>query len=107
MRAAPGLVSALAMAISMKLRCSAAGIRVVSAFQYRMSNGKSAVRSHPTDVSRGTSIGHSQLCDSRCCPSFTSTVVVYGVADPDVTALPEYGVVAVKGGGHLAILRNG
>jgi hypothetical protein len=23
---------------------------------------------------------------------FTSTEVVYGVADPDVTALPEYGV---------------
>jgi len=33
------LVSALAMAISMKLRCSAAGIRVVSASQWRMSNG--------------------------------------------------------------------
>jgi hypothetical protein len=38
MLAAPGLVSAFAMAISMKLRCSPAGIRVVSAFQYRMSN---------------------------------------------------------------------
>jgi len=25
---------------------------------------------------------------------FTSTEVVYGVADPDVTALPEYGVVS-------------
>ena len=24
--------------------------------------------------------------------TFTSTEVVYGVADPDVTALPEYGV---------------
>ena len=35
---------------------------------------------------------------------FTSTEVVYGVTDPDVTDLPEYG--AVKGGGHLAILRN-
>ena len=34
----PGLASALAMAISMKSRCSAAGIRVVSAFQDRMSN---------------------------------------------------------------------
>jgi len=27
---------------------------------------------------------------------FTSTEVVYGVADPDVTALPESGVVAVR-----------
>ena len=39
MVAAPGLVSALARASSMKSRCTAAGIRVVSAFQYRMSNG--------------------------------------------------------------------
>ena len=39
MLAAPGLVSALLMAISMKLRWSAAGILVLSAFQYRMSNG--------------------------------------------------------------------
>ncbi len=38
MLTAPGLVSALAMAISMKLRCSAAGIRVVSAFQWRITN---------------------------------------------------------------------
>ena len=35
---APGLVSALVMAMSMKLRCSPAGILVASAFQYRMSN---------------------------------------------------------------------
>ena len=39
MLTASGLVSALSMAISMKLRCSPAGILVVSAFQYRMSNG--------------------------------------------------------------------
>jgi hypothetical protein len=37
---------------------------------------------------------------------FTSTEVVYGVTGTDVTVFPEYGV-AVKGGGHLAILRNG
>ena len=33
MLAAPGLTSALAIAISMKSRCSPAGILVVSAFQ--------------------------------------------------------------------------
>ena len=38
MVAAPGLVSALARPSLMKSRCSAAGSRVVSAFQYRMSN---------------------------------------------------------------------
>ena len=41
-RAAPGWVSALVIARSMKSRCSAAVIRVVSAFQYRMSNGRAA-----------------------------------------------------------------
>jgi hypothetical protein len=41
-----------------------------------------------------------------CASKFTSTGVVYGVTGTDVTALPEYGV-AVKEGGHLAILRSG
>jgi hypothetical protein len=27
-----------------------------------------------------------------CVQAFTSTEVVYGVTDPDVTVLPEYGV---------------
>jgi hypothetical protein len=36
---------------------------------------------------------------------FTSTEVVYGVSDTDVTDLPECGV-AVMRGGHLAILRS-
>ena len=39
MVAASALVSALVRAISMKSLCTAAGSLVVSAFQYRMSNG--------------------------------------------------------------------
>jgi hypothetical protein len=46
------------------------------------------------------------VSSSRASLGFTSAEVVYGVTGTDVTALPEYGV-AVRRGGHLAILRNG
>src|SRR5438046_6433753 len=45
------------------------------------------------------------VSSSRASLGFTS-VEVDGVTGTDVTNLPEYGV-AVRRGGHLAILRNG